>query len=463
MHPIFMAVDSYKASHFLQLPPKTQHLSDYIESRGGAYQGRILFFGLQAFIRMYLEQPIYGIDVVEAAELFQKHGVPFNHKGWMKIVEDHDGYLPLEIEAIPEGTIVDHRVPLVQVRNTEARFPWMTGWVETALLRSIWAPTTVASRSNAIRQIIGKALQQTSDAPAAALPFKLHDFGARGVSSGESAGILGMGHLINFMGTDTVESLIYARDLYEEDMAGFSIPAAEHSTITSWGKDHEVDAYHNMIKQFGKPGAIVAVVSDSYDIWNAVDKLWGDALRQEVIDSGATIVVRPDSGDPRKVPIDVIEMLAAKFGYIENGKKFKVLPSSVRVIQGDGIDEHSIKDILDEMIKRGWSADNIAFGMGGQLLQGFNRDTCKFAMKASAIWSEGDADWRPIGKSPVTDPGKGQKFGRVAVEKATKAYVPEKDVKENLMRTVWRDGETLIETSLSEIRSLVSTQDQFEF
>lgn len=462
MHPILTAVDSYKASHFLQLPPKTQHLSDYIEARGGAYPDRILFYGLQAFIREYLAIPIRETDVETSADIFARHGLPFNKEGWGAIVKEHDGWLPLEIQAIPEGTIVGHRVPLVQVRNTDARFPWLTGWIETALLRAIWAPTTVASRSNAIRQIIGQSLQRTSDTPAAALPFKLHDFGARGVSSGESAALLGSAHLLNFMGTDTIEALMGASILYDEDMAGFSIPAAEHSTITSWGKDREVDAYRNMLTQFAKPGALVAVVSDSYDIYNAVDKIWGETLRKEVIDSGATIVVRPDSGDPRKVPIDVIEMLGAKFGYVENGKKFKVLSSCVRVIQGDGIDEHSITDILGEMEKRGWSADNIAFGMGGQLLQGMNRDTCKFAMKASAIWREGSADWEPIGKSPVTDPGKGQKFGRVAVEKSTKQYAAEKDVKENLMQTVWENGVTKVKTSFSEIRSRVAAQDLFE-
>lgn len=142
-------------------------------------------------------------------------------------------------------------------------------------------------------------LEKTSDDPQSQINFKLHDFGSRGVSSQESAGIGGAAHLINFLGTDTVTAMLFAMEYYKAEFPpAFSICAAEHSTITSWGKDKEVDAYRNMLKQFAKPGALVAVVSDSYDLNNAVDHLWGEQLREEVIKSEATIVIRPDSGDP---------------------------------------------------------------------------------------------------------------------------------------------------------------------
>jgi nicotinamide phosphoribosyltransferase len=215
------------------------------------------------------------------------------------------------------------------------------------------------------------------------------------------------------MGSDTVEGVFYARKYYNEPMAGFSIPAAEHSTITSWGRDHEVDAYRNMITLFAKPGSLVAVVSDSYDIMNAASNIWGGLLKDEVIASGATIVVRPDSGDPHLVPIQVIEALGEKFGFTVNSKGYKVLPSCVRVIQGDGITITSLPIILDNLLNAGWAADNIAFGMGGGLLQQVNRDTFKFAMKCSCIRIDGV--WHDVYKDPVGDHSKQSKRGMLAL------------------------------------------------
>jgi nicotinamide phosphoribosyltransferase len=253
-------------------------------------------------------------------------------------------------------------------------------------------------------------LEKTGDP--SGIAFKLHDFGARGVSSLESAGLGGAAHLVNFMGTDTITGLLFAREYYSAGIAGFSIPAAEHSTITSWGRDKEVDAYRNMLRTFGREGSILAVVSDSYDVYNAASKLWGEELRDEVIASGATLVIRPDSGDPVEVNRNLIEILGSKFGYTTNAKGFKVL-NNVRLIQGDGINELTVRSILGAFMAMGWSADNIAFGMGGALLQGIDRDTQKFAMKCSAALI--DNVWVDVQKDPITDSGKKSKAGRVTL------------------------------------------------
>jgi nicotinamide phosphoribosyltransferase len=232
------------------------------------------------------------------------------------------------------------------------------------------------------------------------------------VSSMESAGIGGAAHLVNFMGTDTVSGLLYAREFYNAGIAGFSIPAAEHSTITSWGREGEVDAYRNMLTQFAKPGSIVAVVSDSYDVFNAASKLWGEELRDAVVQSDAVVVIRPDSGDPLTINQQLIEILGAKFGYTTNAKGFKVL-NNVRLIQGDGVNELTIRSILGGFMAMGWSADNIAFGMGGALLQQVDRDTQKFAMKCSSARVNGK--WIDVQKDPITDAGKKSKAGRVTL------------------------------------------------
>jgi nicotinamide phosphoribosyltransferase len=434
--------DSYKASHFLQYPPKTEVVNSYIEARGLSpkmqYQGdgKIVHFGLQMFLKDYMAKSnrVTSADIDYAEALYKAHGEPFNREGWEIIHKEHNGLLPVIIESQPEGLPLAPLTPLVQVRNTDERLPWVTSYLETALLRAIWYPSTVATVSRNIKLLIAKYMKANCDTMDG-LPFKLHDFGCRGVSSYESAAIGGLAHLVNFMGTDTVPALLYARTFYDCDIAGFSIPAAEHSTITSWGRDGELDAYRNMLQKFARPGSLVAVVSDSYDIYHAAGQIWGTDLKDEVIASGATVVIRPDSGNPRNVVLRVLDILGERFGYVTNSKGFKVLPPCVRIIQGDGIDYTSIEEILDWMHTKGWAVDNIAFGMGGALLQHCNRDTFKYAMKASA--AKVDGVWRDVFKDPVTDNGKRSKRGILS----------------SGMETIWADGELKKQYTFDEVRA----------
>jgi nicotinamide phosphoribosyltransferase len=451
--------DSYKFSQWTQYPEGTTHISSYIESRGG--EDKSVFFGLQAFIKQYLMQPITMNDVKRAEHLVQAHGLPFNREGWEIIVNEYGGKLPIEIQAVPEGTVMETHNVQVQVVNTDPRLFWLTSYIETALLRAIWYPSTVATKSRKMKVLIAKALQETSDIPVMEqLMFKLHDFGARGASSAETATLGGMGHLINFMGTDTFEALEGVMEYYNTvQIVGYSIPASEHSTITSWGRENEVDAYNNMIDQFSGPGKIYACVSDSFDIYAATRDLWGDKLKDKVIASGGTLVVRPDSGDPETVPVEVIQILAEKFGYTVNSKGYKVLHPSVRVIQGDGINEDSLPKILENLRYAGFSADNLAFGMGGGLLQAWNRDTLKYAMKASAIRIN-EGEWVGFSKDPITDKGKRSKEGRLGLVydcglgSCGYRTMPEEfaEKKNNLLRTVFRNGELLIEDTFEAIR-----------
>lgn len=451
MTNIILNTDSYKASHYKQYPQGAEYISSYIESRGGIYS-KTTFFGLQMFIKQYLTQPITLADIDEAEIIFTAHGLPFNREGWVYILEEHNGLLPLEIEAVPEGTDIPTGNVLVQVINTDPKCAWLTSYIETALLRAIWYPTTVATVSKACKTIIQKYLTETAD-DLTGLAFKLHDFGARGASSEETVAIGGLAHLVNFMGTDSMSAIVAARRFYNADMAGFSIPAAEHSTITSWGRDNESKAYGNMLEQFGGKDKLVAVVSDSYDIWNAIDNIWGDELKLEVQSMGGTLVVRPDSGEPVEIVPQVIERLMARFGHQLNSKGYKVLPDCVRVIQGDGVCAASIEAILFEMKKRKLSAENIAFGMGGELLQKVNRDTQKFAMKASAICIKGQ--WHDVYKDPITDQGKRSKKGRLALINENGEYntIARSDLNgDQVLIPVYRNGVLLAEDSLEQVR-----------
>lgn len=448
---ILLMTDSYKASQYKQYPPNTTHIYSYIESRGGKWDYTV-FFGLQMFLKKYLSEPITQEQIDYAAEFWAAHGEPFNREGWEYIVKNHAGRLPVLIKAVPEGTVLKTKNILVSIVNTDPNCYWLTSYLETSLLRAVWYPTTVATNSWSCKQKIKNAMEKSSD-DLSQLEFKLQDFGGRGVSSPESAAIGGAAHLVNFKGSDTVEGILAARVYYNEPMAGFSIPASEHSTITSWGKENEVEAYRNMLKQFAKPGSLVAVVSDSYDIYNAIENLWGKVLKEEILAAGATVIIRPDSGDPSIVPILCIEKLGKAFGYTINSKGFKVLNPAVRVIQGDGINDNSLGLILENLLAKGWSADNIAFGMGGGLLQQLDRDTLKFAMKCSAAQINGE--WVDVFKDPITDPGKTSKKGRLALISEHGYYetVPhDGNAWRDALENIYKNGKLLKEWTFAEIR-----------
>ena len=458
---IILNTDSYKASHYLQLPPGSEELSSYIEARGSDRGwDKSLFFGLQAFLKEYLAKPVTLEMIDEAEQFWPAHGEPFNREGWLYILNKYDGYLPLEIRAVAEGTLLPNSNVMLEVSNTDPNCAWLPSYLETALLRAVWYPTAVATNSYYAKQAIWKALVESSEDPAGQIGFKLHDFGARGVSSQESAALGGMAHLVNFMGSDTVAGVLAARKYYNAPMAGFSIPASEHATITSWGgPEGEIDAFRNMIRQFAKPGSLVACVSDSYDIYHAVKELWGSRLKKEILESGATLVVRPDSGDPERVPVEIVSLLAENFGTSTNSKGYRVLPPAVRVIQGDGITAESLPRILANLLNAGFSADNIAFGMGGGLLQQVNRDSLKFAMKCSAL--KVDGYWRDVFKDPVTDPGKRSKKGRLALvlEKGAYRTIRREDrspEQQDLLRPVYRNGRILEVSNFEEIRERAS-------
>ena len=303
----------------------------------------------------------------------------------------------------------------------------------------IWYPITVATQSWYIKQIIKNFINETSDVPEQ-INFKLHDFGSRGVNTREGAAIGGTAHLVNFMGTDTVAAIMFAREFYGEPMAGFSIPAGEHSSYIAWGKENEDKAYENMLDKFAKPNALLAVVSDSYDLENAIKNIWGKKLKQKVIASGATVVIRPDSGNPVEVALQACQWLEECYGATYNTKGYKVL-NNMRVIYGDGINEETIRGILNNLKTHGYAVDNIAFGMGGALLQMVNRDTQRFAYKASEVVVDGKP--RDVAKTPKTDPTKTSKAGKVDLVYLNGKYLTVKGEKNfgTVLKTVFLNGD----------------------
>lgn len=454
---IIKLTDSYKVTHFKQYPPNTTHVYSYFESRGGRWP-EVTFFGLQYILKHYLAgvQVTYE-KIAEAAEKFKKHFNStdlFNENGWKHIINEHGGRLPVSIRAIPEGTTVPVSNVLMTIENTDPKCWWLTNYLETLLVQ-VWYSTTVCTNSRMSRKLILRYLEETGDP--GIVDFKLHDFGFRGSTSVESAGIGGTAHLVSFKGTDTLTAIDMACDYYHEDMAGFSIPAAEHSTITAWGKEYESYACENMLNQY--PEGLVAVVSDSYDVFNACLNIWGRKLHNKVMGRNGTLVIRPDSGHPPEIVVQVLNILGECFGSSPNKKGYRVLDPHVRVIQGDGIDHDMIGSVLEAMKDAGWSADNIAFGSGGGLLQKVNRDSQKFAFKCSAIRVETScvgARWLNVSKDPVTDHQKKSKAGRLALVRDTDGSFKTVQAHDNVLpdelREVFRNGSLLVDETFSQIR-----------
>jgi nicotinamide phosphoribosyltransferase len=315
-------------------------------------------------------------------------------------------------------------------------------------------PTTIATNSHMARTIINQFLEDTGDPTL--VDFKLHDFGYRGVTSDEQAGIGGMAHLTSFMGTDTVKGIITAQEYYHAHMCGFSIPASEHSTMTSWGKDHELDAFRNMLEQH--PTGLLACVSDSFDIYHACEQYWGTDLKDQILNRDGTLVVRPDSGDPVEVTLKVFEILWKQFGGTTNEKGYRVLDPHIRMIQGDGIDLNMLTDILANFMAKKISADNIAFGSGGGLLQQFNRDTGQFAFKCCHVIVGGEG--RDIFKSPIagSKPSKKGYLTLTTNDDGAHETVNDKVLHysdENLLELVYEDGELLIDQTFDEIKTRI--------
>jgi nicotinamide phosphoribosyltransferase len=450
---IILLTDSYKVSHHVQYPPNTTKIYSYFESRGGKHR-ECCFFGLQYFIKRYLVGEVVTQEKInEAEEVYRMHfgqGTNvFNKAGWQYILEKHKGILPVRIKALPEGTCLPYKNAMFTMENTDPKCFWLTNFLETLLVQ-VWYPMTVATNSREQKKVILQYLKETGDP--SLVDFKLHDFGFRGVSSVETAGIGGAAHLTQFLGTDTVASLVVARDYYGAGCAGFSIPASEHSTMTSWAKENEIDAYKNMLEQY--PEGLVACVSDSYDLYNAASKLWGEQLKAQVMGRKGTLVIRPDSGDPPTVDLKLLELLGEAFGFKVNEKGYKVLDDHVRIIQGDGIDYEMIVKILSHLKENGWSADNIAFGSGGGLLQKHNRDTQKCAFKCSmAVIDDKEV---PVFKDPITDPGKKSKKGYLTVHNVEGKWETRcdgnHDFETDVLQTVFENGKLILDQSWEDIR-----------
>lgn len=477
--------DFYKLSHRNQYPTNTSLVYSTWTPRTSRVKGidNVAVFGAQAFIKEYLiemfnesffKRPKTEVIAEYSRLISATLGDPNPET---KHLEDlHDlGFLPLSIKALPEGTIIPTRVPMMTIENTDPRFFWLTNFIETLASCELWQAATSATLAIEYKKLMDTFANTTNPEGAAFTIFQGHDFSMRGMSSLRSAVLSGMGHLLSFAGTDTIPAISATEYYYNADITkeliGTSVPASEHSVQCSYGDDM---AYLKRMLSEVHPSGIVSIVSDGYDFWDVITRvvpaLKSDIMARKGGAVGDKVVIRPDSGDPVLIvcgdpsaPVGspeykgAVECLYETFGGTMSSTGYKLLDSHIGLIYGDAITLPRAREIMQRLKDKGFASTNVVFGIGSYTYQYNTRDTFGYALKSTLCVIDGVE--KQIFKDPKTDNGvkKSQK-GRVAVLRQGNTYSfidglsLDDKVKGDQLREVFRDGKLLIDESFSAIR-----------
>jgi nicotinamide phosphoribosyltransferase len=459
---IITATDSYKLTHPPMYPNGTQMVSSYFEARSGAKFDLNVFCTLQYLMLRYMSGQVVTKDKIDWAEYlaelhFGQKGI-FFREGWEYILNKYDGRLPLEICAVAEGTPVPTGNVMLQTHNTDPILTWFLTNTMESFLTHVWSGTTGSSLSRYVKLMQKKYLDISCDTPDAVLPFMLHDFGYRGSSSDESARQVGLGHLINYLGTDTVPALEMAIKYYNGNIrrdqynVGFSVNATEHSIMTSRGEEGEFDVVDELLDKY--PNGILSIVIDSYNDIRFIETMGTPRFKDRILNRNGQVVFRPDSGPPVETSERVYKKTADVFGFYVNKKGYEVLNPKVGNLWGDGINEIEGEDIYKNFVSKKISAENDILGMGGNLHQKINRDTQRNAFKSSYQVRNGVG--KDIFKNPI-DGSKKSKKGRLALIKDENGDFKTLQgvngpVAGDLLIPVFRNGEVLVTYSLDDMR-----------
>lgn len=471
---IIWTLDSYKQLHADMYPEGTTHVMSYGEARSGSQYDYVLFFGLQYIIKRWLEGVRVTKELIDQAEPILKEHFRFNGDVWSRakwdyIVKEHKGRLPVYISAVPEGLLVPKNNVLFTIINTDSNCHWLTNALET-VIQQVWYPIAVATRSKFIVDNIRRYVNETvNDSETWIADFMLHDFGQRGVSCMEQAGIGGMAHLVNSKGTDSDMAIPFAMNYYgaiPSDLC-FSVPATEHSIATSLGPEEQYKVTQRVCQLY--PTGILSVVSDSYGIEDAVKEYCTGKTRQYIDARDGKFVVRPDSprwkGDTAAAQVVwVAQQLAQGFGSTVNTKGYKVLNPKIGGIYGDGLSESDILSCLQALKDDGFAASTFVYGQGGGLLQKLNRDTVDFAIKCCAQTREGttyDIYKKPMGGSKISKCGRMKLVWAEEAGRKVMRTVNVEDERDSLLVPVFRNGELLVDHKFNEVRSLAASYDSY--
>lgn len=488
MSPILLK-DGYKVGHKFQYPQGTTLVYSNLTPRKARNSevNEIVFFGLQYFIKEYLihqfNEDFFKRPKAEVIKEYARRMDTYLGKDsitYQHIADLHDlGYLPLEIKALPEGSLVPMRVPIFTIKNTLPEFFWLTNMLETVLSAVLWKPSTSATTAFEYLRTFTRYAKDTVGDDLSFIPWQGHDFSFRGMSGIEDAVMSGAGHLLSFSGTDTIPAIDFLERYYnadaEKELIGGSVPATEHSVMCMGTQGDEIGTFERLIGQV-YPAGIVSIVSDTWDFWQVITEFL-PKLKSKILARNGKVVIRPDSGDPVKIIIGdedakpgspeykgAIECMWETFGGTVTPKGYKLLDSHIGLIYGDSITTERQRAILDGLKKKGFASYNVVLGIGSYTYEYVTRDTFGFAMKAT--YGEVDGVGRDIFKDPKTDDGtkksaKGlmQVYRDPSTGKLTlKDQCTWEEEGQGELKTVFKDGKLLVDSTLAEIRERVREQ-----
>jgi nicotinamide phosphoribosyltransferase len=491
--PATLLCDFYKLAHREQYPANTESIYSTWIPRSNRYfpkADKVVAFGIQGFVKKYLinyfNEHFFNRDqdeVLDEYARYMKHTLGIENPNTDHIEDLHDlGYLPIRLRAVKEGTLVPIKVPMMTVENTDKRFFWLTNYLETIISNETWQPMTSATIAHTYRKLLDEyALKTVGNTDG--VEFQGHDFSMRGMGSLESATTSGAGHLLSFVGTDTVPAIAYLEEYYkaniETELVGTSIPATEHSVMSSYGNESEFELFKHLMTNV-YPKGFFSVVSDTWDFWKVIGE-YLPALKEEIMNRDGRVVIRPDSGDPVQIVCGIegsyspnhektleekglIECLWDIFGGTVTEQGYKVLDPHIGAIYGDSITLERAEAIVKGLERKGFASTNIVFGIGSFTYQYNTRDTFGFAMKATHAVVDGQE--RFLFKDPKTDDGTKKSLrGRVAVVKIDGELVVSDGLDKrtyeynfkNLdqLEDVFVNGRLVREQSLAEIRQIL--------
>lgn len=478
-------IDFYKSGHRKQYPTGTNLIysnftprSDKLAKKGIMYDGKVVFFGLQYFIKSFLieafDSEFFSKPKEEVVNRYKRR--LDNALGKDMVAIDHIealhelGYLPLEIRALPEGSLVPIKCPVLTIHNTLADFFWLTNYLESVMSCMLWQPTTSATTARQYRLLLEGYAEETGG-DKNFVDFQAHDFSFRGMSGVESAALSGAAHLLFFKGTDTVPAIDLLEDYYgadsDKELIGCSVPATEHSVMCMGSKESEIETFRRLVTEI-YPSGILSIVSDTWDLWKVLDE-YAPSLKTEIEARDGKVVFRPDSGNPADIicgsPVEMpekspqnegcLKTLWKHFGGSINERGYKVLNPKIGLIYGDSITLERAEDILKRMKNMGFCSTNIVFGIGSYTYQYNTRDNYGFAMKAT--YGEVKNIPHAIFKDPITDSGiKKSAKGLIAVLGDNGNYYVQDEMSHidtvSALVPVFKNGKLLIEQTLLQIR-----------
>lgn len=513
MKETILLTDGYKLGHHFQYPEGTEMVYSNWTPRSNKYfpeatEGSVVF-GIQYLIKEYLikqfNENFFNLPKEQAVKEFYNrvdNFVGIDNVGIEHIEALHDlGYLPIEIKALPEGTICPIRVPMMTIKNTHPDFFWITNYLETLISSVLWLPCTSATSARLYKKELKRHADRTGFPDDVNIGFSCHDFSMRGMAGIEASIVSGMAHMTSFCGSETIPAIRAVEEYYNADsskeLVAATVPATEHSVMCAGGKDDEINTFKRLINEV-YPTGIVSIVSDTWDFWQVVEDFL-PKLKADIMARDGRVVIRPDSGDPVDIicglrtnshfhtriqegryycnyhPFDTwseyVEvsegqyygayyMLGKIFGWNTTENDFRYPSTKIGLLYGDSITLERQKQIYLRLEGAGMAACNLVLGVGSFTYQFKSRDSLGFAMKATAARVKGEL--KPIFKQPKTDDGTKNSLkglimvvpdlngGLMALDNAT-----EEEEQKGCLETVFKDGELLKDYTLTEVRANV--------